>query len=284
MSCRACFLFGFSALIIASAGCSDLSAVGQNSKPNPEGKKDAVENRPAPGGEGRRGGQSLRQIMNRLAQGPQSLTRVIGDQLDAETPNWDAIVPQAKEYADLAAAMATERPSRGTPESWERLTKSYTEAAVALHKAAQAKDVEAALKAHGLLANSCNECHREHRSQGRGGFGGGPGGPGGPGAGFGGPPPIGQILSANTQDRLNLTPEQRQELEALQKDADARLDKILSEEQKQQLKQMRESGARGFGGGFRGGPGGPGPGGGPPGGNRGAPDDRNAGRGAPGTP
>lgn len=108
---------------------------------------------------------------------------------------------------------------------------------------------------------------------GAGGPGGrGPGGPGGgPGRGPGGlgPPRPGTILPGFLQDRLNLTREQKKLLDELQKDVDARLAKILTDEQKKQLEEMRDR----FGRGGRGGPGGPdgrGPGSrgpdGPPGG------------------
>jgi EF hand len=117
-------------------------------------------------------------------------------------------------------------------------------------------------------------------ARGQGGFGG----PGGPGGGFGppgggpggfgmGPPRPGQILPPMLRDRLELTPEQSKQVDALQKEVDARLDKILNEDQRAQLKQMRERGPGGFGpppggpGGFGpppGGFGGPGREGGPP--------------------
>ena len=106
--------------------------------------------------------------------------------------------------------------------------------------------------------------------RGKGGFGGperrGKGGPGGPG-GFGGPggmgafrpPQPGQILPPFLADRLELTADQKKDVEALQKDVDARLAKILTEAQKKQLKQMSEGfGPGGRGPGGRGGPGRPG--------------------------
>jgi hypothetical protein len=108
---------------------------------------------------------------------------------------------------------------------------------------------------------------------GRGGPGGpgGFGGPGGPG-GFG-PPQPGQVLPTFLQDQLKLTPEQKKELEALQKEVDSKLDKILTADQKKQLKEFAEAGPGGPGGrggrGGRGGPGGRGPGG--PGGPGGPP-------------
>jgi hypothetical protein len=83
--------------------------------------------------------------------------------------------------------------------------------------------------------------------------------------------PPGQILSTSMQIQLKPTSEQKQALGNLQKKVDAGLDKLLSDDQKKQLKQMKEDFARGGGpGGPRGpgGPGGPPPGmfAGPPGG------------------
>ena len=86
-----------------------------------------------------------------------------------------------------------------------------------------------------------------------GGEGGRPGGEGGPG-GRGGPPMPGQILPEFLQEQLSLTAAQKKQLAELQKQVDARLDKMLSGEQKAKLKEMAQRG-----------PGRPGPGGdGPP--------------------
>ena len=86
---------------------------------------------------------------------------------------------------------------------------------------------------------------------GLGGTGGGPpgGGPGGPRGrrGFGGPPQPGQVLSPMFQQMLNLTDEQKKQVADLQKDVDARLAKILTSEQMDQIKQMRNRGPRGPG-------------------------------------
>jgi hypothetical protein len=104
----------------------------------------------------------------------------------------------------------------------------------------------------------------------QGGFGppGGPGGPpGGPpsrlGSGAIGPPRPGQLLPPFLQDRLKLTAEQKKQLEELQKEIDSKLDKILTEEQRNQLKEMRG----GFGPRVPGSPPGRRPGGPPPGGS-----------------
>jgi EF hand len=60
-----------------------------------------------------------------------------------------------------------------------------------------------------------------------------------------GPPQPGVILSPFFQDALNLTDAQRKQLADLQKDVDAKLDKILTAEQKTHLKEM--STQKGFG-------------------------------------
>lgn len=110
----------------------------------------------------------------------------------------------------------------------------------------------------------------------RGGFGppggGAPGGPPGGGppgrrgpGGFGAPPAPGQLLPPFLQERLKLTAEQKKQLDELQKEIDSKLGKILTEEQKRQLKEMRDAFGRGGPGGPPGrGPGGPPPGDGPP--------------------
>jgi hypothetical protein len=101
--------------------------------------------------------------------------------------------------------------------------------------------------------------------RGPGGFGPPGGGPGGRGPGGFGPPALGQILPPFLQENLKLSAEQKKQLDELQKEVDAKLGKILTAEQKQQLKQMRERFGRG------GPPGGRGPGGPPPGDGNGPP-------------
>ncbi|MFM7149754.1 MAG: CotH kinase family protein [Gemmataceae bacterium] len=90
---------------------------------------------------------------------------------------------------------------------------------------------------------------------------GGPGmpgfGPGGPGFGPGGPD---TILPPWFRGPLELSEAQEKQLDALRKEADARLAKILTPEQQKQLKDLTSGPPGGFGppGGGRGGPGGAG--------------------------
>jgi hypothetical protein len=77
---------------------------------------------------------------------------------------------------------------------------------------------------------------------GRGGPGDGPGGFGGGPGGFGGPagqPQIGSILPSFVGDALSLNDEQRNKINELQKEADAKLKEILSDDQEKQLEEIR---------------------------------------------
>lgn len=86
---------------------------------------------------------------------------------------------------------------------------------------------------------------------GKGGFPGQPGGPGG----FGGRTAPGTVMPEFVAQQLKLSDDQKKQMADLQKDVDAKLEKILNEEQRTQLKQMKERGPGGRGpGGFPGRP------------------------------
>jgi hypothetical protein len=123
---------------------------------------------------------TIKEIMTKLTKGPNSLTPVIGKELKEGNPPWETVQSQTKEFVQLASAMTGNDPPKGHKSSWEKLTSAYAEWATELDKAAQAKDKDAALEAHGKLAGSCMACHREHREM-RKGMGGPPGSGRGPG-------------------------------------------------------------------------------------------------------
>jgi spore coat protein CotH len=131
-----------------------------------------------------------------------------------------------------------------------------------------------------IIPGDMNECFRPAGGPGMGG-------PGGMIMRLGRP---GELLPAPLQDALGLSADQKKKLEALQKESDEKLGKILTDDQNKQLKEMRDRGPitiGGFGGGPPGGfPGGPpgGPGG-PPGGPGGfGPPGGPGGFGPPGGP
>jgi poly(3-hydroxybutyrate) depolymerase len=90
-----------------------------------------------------------------------------------------------------------------------------------------------------------------------GGFGGSGPGIGRPGSGFGGSgTPPGTVLSSRVQQDLKLTDEQKKKIEEIQKEVDARIQQVLTEEQNKQLKDLKANAGRGPGapgGGFGGG-------------------------------
>lgn len=88
-------------------------------------------------------------------------------------------------------------------------------------------------------------------------------GGGGPGGMRGGPPRPGEVLPPPVQDALQLTDDQKKQLAELQKETDAKIDKVLTEDQRAEFKRMREGNVTfvrpgGPGGPPPGGPGGPG--------------------------
>jgi hypothetical protein len=209
-----------------------------------------------PGGFGPKGppkqSSPITEIMDQLNKGPQSLTELLDAALGTDPTSWDSVQPKAKLFAKLAADLAKHDPPKGSKESWAKQTAVYAEFAAALDRAAQAKDKTVVVAVHEKLSNSCMACHQEHRM-----------GPGGPGEGFGGPgkfgPPDkggkgkgpagkgsapGQIMPSFLQDMLQLTVEQKQQVDALQTEVTSKLARILNDDQNSQLKQFQQGGPK----------------------------------------
>jgi hypothetical protein len=81
----------------------------------------------------------------------------------------------------------------------------------------------------------------EQRKQSKSGFAFGGPPPGG--AGPGGPPEPGQLLPPSIRDALKLTDDQKKQVDAFQKEIDGKLDQLLTEEQKKQLKNPQNAGS-----------------------------------------
>jgi hypothetical protein len=175
------------AAMIMVSGCSEGDGNYQEAQ-SPPGGAGGMPGGGGPGG-GAPGSPGIRQIMNKLAKGPNSLTPVIGNELGQDPPPWATIQGHTKEYAQSASELGKYDPPKGAKESWIKFTTAFAESAAELDKAAVAKNKETALVAHDQLKNSCNACHKEHRRMGGGGRGGLQGF--GPRGGPGGPPPGG---------------------------------------------------------------------------------------------
>jgi EF hand len=205
-----------------------------------------------PGGQGKQS-SPISEIMDKLNKGPQSLTELLDADLSSDPTPWDAIQPRTKMFAKLVADLARYDPPKGSKESWAKQISAYAAFAAAMDRAAQAKDKIVVVAVHEKLSNSCMACHQQHK-MGPGGPGEGFGGPGkfgppdkdgkgkGKGPGKGGPP--GQILPNFLQDMLQLTPEQKQQVDALQAEVNARLGKILTDDQNKELKEFQKGGPK----------------------------------------
>lgn len=123
---------------------------------------------------------AIGEVMIRLTKGEQSLNAMVGKELNEEAPPWDKIQPRTHEVVQLTRSLSQYDPPRGSKESWEKQTASFSKLAADLDKAAQAKDKDAARAAHQELTHSCKGCHETHRMRGPRRGGPGPGGPGGP--------------------------------------------------------------------------------------------------------
>lgn len=165
--------------LLVAWGCKDKTSTAPSGQPGPSGGPQQ--------GAGPGGGESpTKQIMSKVAKGPNSLQEMIKRELKTDQPDWATIQPQAADYAKLAGDLGKYDPPKGSKESWAKQTSAFAASASALDKAAQSKDLSGARAASEKLGGSCRECHTQHR--------GGPGGPGGfgPPGGRGGPPPGGR--------------------------------------------------------------------------------------------
>ncbi len=146
-----------------------------------------------PGGgpaQGPRSNPKIKEIMTKIGKGPQALQGFLGEAIKQSEPAWETIQPKTREFAQLAAELKDLEPTRGTKDSWAKLSLAFAESAAELDHAAQSKDKNQTKETLDTLGSSCMACHRAHRTMGpgmggpRGGRGMGP-----PPGGFGGPPP-----------------------------------------------------------------------------------------------
>jgi hypothetical protein len=162
---------GLLAVLLALAGCQNGVHDSGMSRGTPTGLPPVQPD--ATGGEATGsstgGNPTIKEIMTKLTKGPASLTTVIGKELEAEPTPWDTIQGQTPEFVRLARALGQDNPPRGSKDSWAKLTTAYADSAVALDRAAQAKDHEAAVAAQKQLKESCTGCHNEHRPRRPGG-------------------------------------------------------------------------------------------------------------------
>ena len=108
---------------------------------------------------------SIKVIMKKANNGDKSLLGQVGKELMAGEPNWATIRTNTKELLGLADSLTKSTPTKGSKESWKKLTAEYVANLKALDDGAQKKSKEGADAAHQKLITSCSACHRVHRGK-----------------------------------------------------------------------------------------------------------------------
>ena len=83
----------------------------------------------------------------------------------AKGDKWEDAQKLSKDLSLAADALAKNSPKKGEKESWEKLTKKYSDNAQAVVDATDKKDAKATDKALGGITGSCGECHKAHKGK-----------------------------------------------------------------------------------------------------------------------
>jgi cytochrome c556 len=105
----------------------------------------------------------IKEVMVKVNKTGTGLYPAVVTELRADDPNWDQVKKDTKEIARLAATIGKYDPPKGDKESWQKLTKAYTENTKALEAAAGKMDKDAAKAVSEKLGSSCDTCHKAHR-------------------------------------------------------------------------------------------------------------------------
>jgi hypothetical protein len=108
---------------------------------------------------------TIKHVMNKLHKGAMSPLALLKTELAAESPDWDKVEKQTKDFVILGAALEKNDPPKGEKGSWKTLADSYFANAKALDDAAHEKNKLAAQEAHKKLAASCKSCHGAHKGK-----------------------------------------------------------------------------------------------------------------------
>ncbi|MBX7103531.1 MAG: cytochrome c [Gemmataceae bacterium] len=101
-------------------------------------------------------------IMKKV-NGKNGLHKKVGEGIKSDSPKWDDISKQMKDYSSMAADLGKNACPKGDKASWDKLTKAYSDNAKKLADAVEKKDKSAASAAHGALQKSCKACHDVHK-------------------------------------------------------------------------------------------------------------------------
>jgi hypothetical protein len=106
---------------------------------------------------------TIKEIMTKAHKGGNSLLNTVGKDLKAADPDWAEVQKKTKELVKLGTSLGKATPPKGDKESWEKLTKSYTDTAKDLNRSAGNKDKDKAVGAQMKLTKMCANCHMAHK-------------------------------------------------------------------------------------------------------------------------
>jgi cytochrome c556 len=108
---------------------------------------------------------SIEEIMKKGHQGSKSLLKGIAAQ--AKEGKWEDALNGAKTLKMFGESLGKNKPDKGSPESWKKLTDKYKKNTEAVYKAVEKKDVkevtDALGKVTGAKGANCMECHKAHK-------------------------------------------------------------------------------------------------------------------------
>jgi soluble cytochrome b562 len=105
---------------------------------------------------------SIKDVMGKLCKGPNAAIGQLKKAL-TDAPDWSAVKAQTALCAEFAPALAKSDPPKGEKADYEKLATAFCEKAIAIDKAADAKDLKAAKQAFEYLSTSCMGCHKGHK-------------------------------------------------------------------------------------------------------------------------
>jgi cytochrome c556 len=105
----------------------------------------------------------IQQIMQRVNK-PTGLYFNLKKDLEDDDPMWADMRADARELAQLVAALPKQTPRKGDKASWMKKTRDYAENAKALYQAVSKKDKKAVRAAIARMGGAtCTNCHKVHR-------------------------------------------------------------------------------------------------------------------------
>ncbi len=103
---------------------------------------------------------TIKQIMRKANSG-RGLVKTMLKEL--KSPKWDELKKDSKMLVKLAMDLTKNKPSKGSEESWKKLSGMYLTNAKNADKAIEKMDTSEAGKSLTALTKSCGGCHKMHK-------------------------------------------------------------------------------------------------------------------------